>query len=210
MEDGLNNLEHLIAATNNIQEFAEEYFKYLYKLMNEIHTSTISAFVKELENARKKDNTVFIVGNGGSASTALHMASDLSIGAFPSDGLPLRVFALTDNIASMTAIANDFGYEALFVKQLKSYYKPGDKLIAISASGNSPNVVDAAQWVKNQGGTVMGLIGFDGGKLKSLCNLAIHVKTPIGEYGPVEDIHVIMDHLIFTWLSHIEQRKENK
>ncbi len=206
----MNKIEQLIAANSDIQEFAKAYFNYIYKLMNKLDTHAISAFVEELEIARKNENTVFIVGNGGSACTASHMASDLNIGAYPSDGTPFRVLALTDNVALMTAIANDFGYEFLFVKQLKSIYKPGDKLIVISASGNSPNVVDAARWVKNQGGTVMGLLGFDGGRLKSICDFAIHVKTPIGEYGPVEDIHLIMDHLLFTWLKHEGQRKENK
>lgn len=206
----MNNIEQLIVEANNIHEFAKVYFTHIYKLMNQLDTRAISAFVEELEKARKQENTVFIVGNGGSACTALHMANDLNIGAYPGSGPPFRVLALTGNVASMTAIANDYAYEALFVKQLESVYKPQDKLIAISASGNSPNVVEAAQWVKNQGGTVIGLLGFNGGKLKRICDLAIHVKCPTGEYGPVEDIHLIIDHLLFTWFKYQGQRKANK
>ena len=196
----MNTVDQLITATDDIQELAKRYFNFVYELMNQLDTRAIAAFVEELEKARKQENTVFLIGNGGSASTASHQANDLNIGASPSVGKPFRAWALADNVAAMTAIANDFGYKALFVKQLRSIYKPGDKLIAISASGNSPNVVDAAQWVKDQGGTVMGLLGFDGGKLKSICDLAIHVKSPIGAYGPVEDIHLSIVHLIFTWL----------
>ncbi len=203
----METVDQLFTVTDDIQEFAKRYFNYIYELVNQLDTRAIAAFVEELEKARINENTVFLAGNGGSASTASHMANDLNIGASPGDGKPFRAWSLTNNISSMTAIANDSGYKALFVNQLKSIYKPGDKLIAISASGNSPNVVDAAQWVKDQGGTVMGLLGFDGGKLINICDLAIHVKSPIGAYGPVEDIHLIMDHLIFTWLKYKHQKE---
>jgi D-sedoheptulose 7-phosphate isomerase len=100
----------------------------------------------------------------------------------------------------MTAIGNDTGFENLFVSQLRIHHRPGDKLIAISASGNSPNVVRGAEWVKDRGGRVIALVGFDGGKLKGLADVVIHAETPKGEYGPVEDIHMILDHLVYTWL----------
>jgi D-sedoheptulose 7-phosphate isomerase len=103
-------------------------------------------------------------------------------------------------VVALTAIGNDAGHENLFVYQLRIHYRPGDKLIAISASGNSPNVVEAARWVKKRGGRVVGLVGFDGGELKRLADVVIHAKTPKGEYGPVEDIHIIMDHLFYSWL----------
>jgi len=110
--------------------------------------------------------------------------------------------ALTDNVPLITAIGNDDGYENIFVNQLRVHYREGDKLIVISASGNSPNVVRAAEWVKQKGGRVIGLIGFDGGKLKEICDIIIHVETPKGEYGPVEDIHTILDHLVANWLQY--------
>ena len=115
---------------------------------------------------------------------------------------PFRAFSLTDNVALMTAIANDNGYHNLFVNQLRIYYRSGDLLIAISASGNSPNIIAAAEWVKQRSGKVLGLLGFDGGRLKDMCDVAIHVETPKGEFGPVEDIHLIMDHLIANWLQY--------
>ena len=207
-EVSLNRTKVLVEESGDVQEFAIRYFDYLYSLLKELDTDALTAFVEELEIARWQENTIFIVGNGGSAATASHMANDLSIGAKVNEDKPFRALALTDNIAVMTATANDFGYETLFVNQLKVFYRPGDRLIAISASGNSPNVVKAAEWVKDQGGTVMGLVGFDGGALKDICDIAIHVKTKKGEYGPVEDIHIILDHLIYTWFRQKTQKEK--
>ena len=197
----MNNIDRIVSKANSVKEFARGYFSYLSRLLDAIDTEAIADFVSELEAARMKQNTIFIVGNGGSAATASHMANDFCIGANCSeDKIPLRALSLTDNVAGMTAIANDFGYHELFVTQLRAHYRPGDKLIAISASGNSPNVVAAAEWIKRNEGTVLGLVGFDGGDLKRYCDILIHIKTPEGEYGPVEDVHMILDHLIYTWM----------
>lgn len=198
----MNNLDRIVSEAKNVQEFAKAYFNYLGKLLNEIDTETIAEFIKELETARAQRNTVFIIGNGGSAATASHMANDIGVDVLKKgkSEKPFRVFALTDNVSVMSAIANDDGYENVFVNQLKIHYMDGDKLVAISASGNSPNVVAAAEWVKNRKGKMIGLIGFDGGRLKDICDVIIHVKTPEGEYGPVEDIHMIINHIISNWL----------
>jgi len=201
----MNNIDRIVAEANSVKEYAMAYFNYLSRLLDDIDTEAITDFVGELEAARKQHNTIFIVGNGGSAATASHMANDFGIGAGNSkDEVPLRALSLTDNVAGMTAIANDFGYDELFVYQLRAHYRPGDRLVAISASGNSPNVIAAAEWIKQHKGTVIGLVGFDGGKLKEYCDILIHIRTPKGEYGPVEDVHMILDHLIYTWL---RQRK---
>jgi len=202
----MNNLNRFVSEAKNVQGFARAYFNYLGKLLNEIDTEAISEFIKELGTARAQRNTVFIIGNGGSAATASHMANDFGIGAGNSEEeIPFCVLSLTDNVAGMTAIANDFGYDEIFVYQLRTHYRPGDKLIAISASGNSPNVIAAAKWMKQRNGTVIGLVGFDGGKLKDYSDILIHIKTPKGEYGPVEDVHMILDHLIYTWLRYRNQ-----
>ncbi|MBF0465907.1 MAG: SIS domain-containing protein [Nitrospirae bacterium] len=191
--------------TNIFTQFAKEYIVYLSNLLEQLDLKEVDAFVSELENSCKDESTVFFAGNGGSASTASHMANDFSIGVGNCNGQRrIRAMALTDNVSVITAIANDSGYENVFVYQLRTHYRRGDKLVVISASGNSPNVVEAAAWVKERGGTVIGLTGFDGGKLKALCDIAIHVKTPKGEYGPVEDIHMILDHLIYSWLIYSE------
>jgi D-sedoheptulose 7-phosphate isomerase len=161
----------------------------------------VAEFVEEMENTRKQHNSIFFIGNGGSAATASHMANDFGIGVHKNgDQEPFRVLSLTDNVATMTAVANDHGYDNLFVGQLRTLYRKGDMLVAISASGNSPNVIAAAEWVKARGGKVIGLVGFDGGRLKEICDIRIHIKTRKGEYGPVEDVHIILEHLIHSWL----------
>ena len=99
-------------------------------------------------------------------------------------------------------------YDNIFLDQLKVHYREGDKLIAISASGNSPNLLEAAKWFRERGGTVIGWLGFDGGKLKDLSDIAVVVKTPKGEYAPVEDIHLVINHIIVTWVQ-LKIRNEN-
>ena len=208
----MNNIEQMLKKSNDIQQFAQQYFDYLFKLLNNLPIEAIEAFTEEMERARKNDNTIFLIGNAGSAATASHMANDFGTDIRKRGGseIPFRALSLTDNAAVMLAIANDDSYENLFVNQLRIHYRQGDKLVAISASGNSPNVVAAAKWVKTQGGKVLSLVGFDGGKLKEISDVAIHVKSEKGEYGPVEDVHMIMDHLLANWLQYRVLKEQRK
>ena len=107
-----------------------------------------------------------------------------------------KIVSLTDNNAITTAISNDIGFENIFISQLKTFYSKGDLLIILSASGNSKNLIKAAQWVKNKKGIVFGILGFDGGKLIKICSNSIHIKNNKGEYGPVEDIQLIINHIL--------------
>ncbi|MBU0477119.1 SIS domain-containing protein [bacterium] len=206
-----HNIEQLLEKSSNIQQFSKHYFSYFLKLLNELDLDAIAAFADEMEKARQNRNTIFFIGNGGSAVTASHMANDFGndIRKRTKTDTPFRVLSLTDNTAVMLAIANDDGYDNLFVDQLRIHYQRGDKLVAISASGNSQNIVTAAEWVKAQGGVVMALVGFDGGKLKEFSDVVIHVKSMKGEFGPVEDIHLIMGHLLSYWLQHRIQKEQN-
>jgi D-sedoheptulose 7-phosphate isomerase len=211
----MNNIERLFNESDDFGHFIKGYYDYLFTLLKNIDVKDIMGFAEEMEKARDAGNTVFFAGNGGSAATASHMANDFGIDVLKKGGtdLPFRAMSLTDNSAVMLAIANDDGYDRLFVNQLRVHYRPGDKLVAISASGNSPNVVTAAEWVKKQGGTVISLVGFDGGRLKDISDVMIHVKSEKGEYGPVEDIHMIMDHLLANWLQlkvQFERRGERR
>ena len=153
------------------------------------------------KSLRGTDETIFVAGNGGSAATASTIANDLGFDIIKKTKVlkPFKMFSLVDNVPVITAISNDVGYENIFVNQLKIHYKSEDVLILISASGNSPNVLNAAEWVKSRGGTIIGLLGFDGGKLKNLCDVKIHIKTKSGEYGPVEDAHLILNHVMAHW-----------
>lgn len=208
----MDNIENMFKQSGDIKSFSSSYIDYLYKLLKNLDTDAITAFAEEMEDARNNHNTIFFIGNGGSAATASHMANDFGTDIRKKGGsdLPFRVMALTDNIPVLTAIANDDGYDNIFVNQLRIFYRPGDKLVTISASGNSPNLVKAAEWVKQRNGTVMSLVGFDGGKLKQISDVVIHVETLPGEYGPVEDIHMIMDHLLSNWLQCKIQMESGK
>ena len=132
------------------------------------------------------------------------MANDIGFDIMKKTGIskPIKVHALTENSAVITAIANDTGYENIFLNQLKIHYKEGDKLLVISASGNSINLILAAEWVKERGGKVIGLLGFTGGELKNICSHYVHIKTGFGEYGPVEDLHLIINHIMAHWLQN--------
>jgi D-sedoheptulose 7-phosphate isomerase len=198
----MNNVEKMFKKSSDIKSFSSSYIDYLYNLLKSLDTDAISAFAEEMEDARNNHNKIFFIGNGGSAATASHMANDFGTDIRKNGGsdLSFRVMALTDNMSVLTAIANDDGYDKVFVNQLRIHYRSGDKLVAISASGNSGNVLEAAKWVKERNGTVMSLVGFDGGRLKEVSDIVIHVKSNKGEYGPVEDIHMIMDHLLANWL----------
>ena len=197
----MNNVEKLCDNSKSAAKFAKKYINYLKKVLDSIDPESIDRLVQEFENARSQDNTIFIAGNGGSATTATSMGNDLGFDVIRKSGTekPFRVLALTDNNSVITAIANDVGYENIFLNQLKIQYRQGDKLLAISASGNSPNVVIAASWVKEQGGRVMSFVGFAGGKLKDISDVVVHVQAEAGEYGPVEDAHLVLNHILAHW-----------
>lgn len=204
----MNNIEKILKGSENIQNFTKRYFDYLFSVAERLDMGAIALFVSEMEDARWNGNTIFCVGNGGSAATSSHMANDFGtdIQKRTNTSLPLRVLSLTDNTAVILAVANDAGYDNVFVKQLQVHYRPGDKLIAVSASGNSPNVIAAANWVKERQGKILSFTGFDGGDLKGISDVVIHVSADKGEYGPVEDIHLILGHLLSYWIQHQIQK----
>jgi D-sedoheptulose 7-phosphate isomerase len=197
----MNTLGDLLSQSKDFKTFAKGYGRYIARLLEELDVDSLERIVQGLGAARQNGNNVFVIGNGGSAATASHIANDFSFGSRVKNNRSFRVISLTDNSSVLTATANDLGFEQVYLRQLEVYFKPGDKLLVISASGNSPNLVVAAQWVKTQGGQVFGFLGFDGGKLKDICDASVVVKTSKGEYGPVEDIHMILDHLLTCWFS---------
>ena len=169
----------------------------------------IAKAVELIGQAREKGRKVFIFGNGGSAATASHFASDLAKGAI-SQGKPrIKAFALTDNVPLLSAWANDTSYENIFAEQLENFIEAGDIAIGISGSGNSQNVLNGVKVATTKGATTIGFIGFDGGKLKDLVDLAIIV--PNHNMEQVEDVHLLLEHVITTCLrglrtSNIEPR----
>ena len=193
----MNNIDRFF--TRDPVAFAEAYLGYLQAVLRCLDSAEIGRFINTLLDARARGATIFVIGNGGSAATASHMASDLSIGSNDYDQ-PFRVISLTDNVAVISAIGNDFGYEEVFVRQLRVLGRKGDVLIAISVSGNSLNVLKAVAFAQSAGIKTVGLTAFDGGRLKAIADEGIHVPTEAKEYGPAEDVHMVLDHLVGAYL----------
>ena len=195
----MNNIDKIFATSNNILSYSKRYFEYLNKILNNIDLKDIEVFVKALINAREKGSTIYFIGNGGSAATASHFANDISIGTRTLDK-PFRAISLTDNNAIITAVGNDDGFEEIFYQQVKVHLKRNDLLVAISASGNSINLIKSIEYANSIGATTFALTSFDGGKMKKIATHQIHVPSDKGEYGPAEDAHMILDHLVSNYL----------
>lgn len=197
-----NRLDEIFANNKNPAQFAQGYGAYLGEVLSRLDYSEIGKMIETILDARERGAHIFFIGNGGSAATASHFANDISIGTRVASK-PFKAISLTDNVAILTALANDDGYEVVFTKQLQNFAQPKDVLVAISASGNSPNIIHAVNYAKKNDLKVIGLTGFDGGKLRELSDIRIHVDTKKGEYGPVEDVHMFVDHLIGSYFNRI-------
>jgi|688.fasta_scaffold148404_3 D-sedoheptulose 7-phosphate isomerase len=171
------------------------YFQDLSNLMN-IDKNEISRLADLILECSKNNNSIWIFGNGGSASTAEHLETDLSFIRHEIKTLKIRASALTSNSALITAIANDVGFENIFSHQLLRKAIQGDLCIVISASGKSSNLIEAVKIAKQIGLRTIGLLGFDGGDLAKQVDFSIVVETEIGKYGPVEDVHLAICHAI--------------
>ena len=198
----MNTIDNIFSESRNAKDFSTKYSQYIITLIQNLDHNAVDEVASLLLDARSNGKKILFLGNGGSAATASHFANDLGIGPKQIDN-PFKALSLTDNIAIMTAIGNDTGYDEIFLQQLYLYMEEGDIVVAISASGNSPNLLKAISYANKKGNTTIGLLGFDGGNLSEICKSIIHIKTPKGEYGPVEDMHMILDHLLANYLMRI-------
>lgn len=169
------------------------------EVIEKLDENEINDVMNILENARRNGNRVFICGNGGSAATASHFTCDFNKGVSYSQTVKYNFECLNDNVPMMMAIANDISYEDIFSEPLKNKMKKEDILFAISGSGNSKNIVKAVEYAKSIGASTIGLVGYDGGLVKGLVDYCIHVK--VDNMQIVEDIHMIMDHVMMYVLS---------
>ena len=196
----MSEINKLSKKNNNISEFADAYFENLTKTFKGIDKTSIFKLEKEFLDLRKKNGTLYVFGNGGGAATAMTMANDLGFDVLKkTNKKTFKIISLNDNNSVITAIANDTGYDNIFLNQLKIHFKKNDKILIFSASGNSKNLIDAAKWVKKKHGKVISILGFDGGKLKKISDLHILIKSEIGDYGPVEDSQLIINHILAHW-----------
>ena len=176
------------------------YLKRLHAELDRIDPAESVRLADWIYTAWQEGQTVFVIGNGGSACTATHMTEDLGKSSLRQADLKdetkrrLKILSLTDNVGWLTALGNDCGYDQVFVQQLMNFGQPGDVLVAISGSGNSPNVLTAVDWANRHGLKTFGMTGYSGGKLKNVQQAGMHV--PLDDMGMVESIHVCMLHWI--------------
>lgn len=177
-----------------IDKLFNEYLGLLREAILELDLNVLEHVVDMLQEAQQSSRQVFLFGDGGSATTASHFACDLAKTAAVPGKPRLRAISLTDNVALITAIANDISYDDIFVEQMSGLWNQGDLAIGISASGNSPNVLKAVEYANNHGGKTIGFSGFGGGRLTMMANVNIAFST--SNYGVVEDMHLVLTHLV--------------
>ena len=179
-------------------ERIQKYISHLQDVLERLKLDDVRQSIDVIMEAYYVNKQIFVIGNGGSASTASHLACDLGKGTSVAGKPRFRVISLTDNVATMTAWSNDVAYEDVFVEQLKNLVNAGDVVIGISASGNSENVIRAMQHAADIGCNTIGWSGFGGGKLATICDVNVVVDSH--QYGPVEDVHLILNHVLHAWI----------
>jgi D-sedoheptulose 7-phosphate isomerase len=176
----------------------ERYFSRLKSTLDRISRQELNDFLHLLLDALEGGKTVFMLGNGGSASTASHFAADFNKGLSLGKARRFRFMCLSDNLPTLTAYANDLSYDVVFVEQLRNFLEPGDLVVAISGSGNSRNVLKAIEFANAEGAITVGLTGYDGGELKRVARHGVHI--PIDDMQVTEDLHMVLDHLCYAVL----------
>lgn len=182
-----------------MKDYKSEITKYLENEIAVLHALDVDAInevLNLLERTLDAENMIYIMGNGGSAATASHYQNDFNKGVSEHTEKKFRFLCLNDNVPTIMAIANDIGYDEIFRFQLRGKLRPGDVVIGISGSGNSRNVINAVEYAKECGNTVVGITGFNGGKLRELADFSLHV--PVNSMQMTEDIHMIFDHLMMS------------
>ena len=185
-----------------VRQFAQWYRDREIEQWQAFDLDAIEKIARAIELAEKNGKQVFVMGNGGSAATASHIATDWSKTAERKGKQLIRCMSLNDNLPFMTAIANDLGYDEVFVRQLENLLDRDDVVVIISGSGNSPNVIKAAKFAKKKGAVTIGMTGFTGGKLRKLVDVCLHVNSD--QYGVIEDLHMAAGSILAFYL---KQRK---
>lgn len=180
-----------------LETHLREYLGRLISTLEAMPIERVEEMSEALYRAYTDGKQVFVLGNGGSASTASHMAADLGKNTIGPNMRRFRIMSLNDNIPLITALANDLGYENMFAEQLQSLIQPGDVLIVISGSGRSPNVLRAMEYARTCSAEVIALLGFDGGPAEDLADLSVRIDS--SDYGVVEDAHLIINHILVEY-----------
>ena len=182
-------------------EIIKNYANDIKKLCDELDVQSMSIVLEKLKEAHAAGKRIFVAGNGGSAATANHFSCDFGKNAVKGDVNRVKIITLSCNVEIITALGNDISYDDTFSEQLKNLMVDGDIVLLISASGNSPNIVKAAEYAKSRGGYVIGFTGFSGGKLKELSDVCVNVED--NSYERVEDIHLVLTHIIVCYFKSL-------
>jgi D-sedoheptulose 7-phosphate isomerase len=177
-----------------MNNFSYHYIQHLKEVLDAFPHQDFDRLYRVFLQAYEEGRHIFIMGNGGSGSTASHWACDLNKGCCLSKKKRFKLISLTDNIPTMLAYSNDLSYEDIFLEQMLNFFVPGDVVIGISGSGNSQNVIKAIEYANVNGGVTVGLCGYSGGKLLSLVQIPIHIAVP--DMQKVEDVHLIIGHML--------------
>ena len=178
------------------KESIKTYLQHEIDTLNALDVNAINDAMNLIMEAYEAQKTISVFGNGGSSATASHYQTDFNKGISEHVEKKFNFQCLNDNMATVMAIANDIGFEEIFRFQLQGHLKPGDLIVAISGSGNSKNVINAVEYAKSQENKVIGLTGYNGGKLKQMSDISLHV--PIDSMQITEDVHMVFDHLIMS------------
>lgn len=181
-----------------MKEYIKNYIRELIAIEQQIDIEIVEKIISALEKGREEEKRIFVFGNGGSASHANHFSCDLGKNVTAEEAGRFHIISICENMAAVTAYANDIDYNSVFAEQLKNHrLEQGDLILAISASGNSPNVIKACEYAKLKGARIISMTGFTGGKLKELSDLCLHIKSD--EYEKVEDVHMAVMHIIVSY-----------
>jgi D-sedoheptulose 7-phosphate isomerase len=194
-------LKSLFNESSDPKSYFEGYMKRISQLALMADNAALQSAFEAIELAVSERKAIYLMGNGGSSSAASHIVNDLSPNSLVEGAPGIKAFNLSDNVASLTATANDSGFDDIFATQLAAYLEAGDLVIGFSVSGNSPNIVKGAQYAKQSGAKVIGLTGFGGGKLGELSDVHVNFPSSNDEYGPVEDMFSIAGHAISGYLT---------
>jgi D-sedoheptulose 7-phosphate isomerase len=197
----MHNLIDMFEKSGSVESYVKSYADRLHEVLLEMDGEAIGKIIDAIEKVSLDGGTLFTMANGGSAAACSHLVNDLVAGSYVEGKPSLRTYCLSDNVESITAIANDAGYENVFLQQLRVNMKPGDVVMAMSVSGNSENIIRGIDYANANGAVTIGYTGFDGGKLREACGISVHVPTTKDEYGPVEDAFNILGHLVSGYIA---------
>lgn len=176
-------------------DYLEAYMSRVQAAIAAVDAAALERLATRIDETVSSGGHVFYIGNGGSASTATHYVNDLVM-AYARTNRVVRAVSLTDNPSLVTGISNDYSFDEVFAYQLRALSRPGDLVVAISASGNSPNLIRAFEFAHDAGLATAAVVGFDGGKLKDMADVVVHAPTEMGDYGPAEDVHLMINHAV--------------